>query len=223
VQGGKDGSYRATFEDKPLMSDIVFLRAWVAVELPRFYNPVTNLLVAPDKRHTPGAVQRAGHKTAEIMAADAEQEQEEEAAEAADDAGAGAAAGAAGEGFQPAKAFTGARAGHVFKLGCQGLGYYPDAGPAAAAQASARTAAAGKGSSSGTAAAGGAAAPPPPDGSGWLGLRTVAELRRELGVGAPRNQDSLYKDVERLPKVFNPLRIPKALQVGHCCHCAGTV
>ena len=26
------------------MSDIVFLRAWVAVDLPRFYNPVTNLL-----------------------------------------------------------------------------------------------------------------------------------------------------------------------------------
>ena len=28
------------------MSDIVFLRAWVQVELPRFYNPVTNLLAA---------------------------------------------------------------------------------------------------------------------------------------------------------------------------------
>jgi hypothetical protein len=25
-------------------SDIVFLRAWVSVDLPRFYNPVTNLL-----------------------------------------------------------------------------------------------------------------------------------------------------------------------------------
>ena len=44
VQGGKDGSFRASFEDKPLMSDIIFLRAWVAVDLPRFYNPVTNLL-----------------------------------------------------------------------------------------------------------------------------------------------------------------------------------
>jgi len=45
-QEGNAGSYRATFEDKPLMSDVVFLRAWVAVDLPRFYNPVTNLLSA---------------------------------------------------------------------------------------------------------------------------------------------------------------------------------
>lgn len=47
VHGGKDGSFRATFEDKPLLSDIIFLRAWVAVDLPRFYNPVTNLLAPP--------------------------------------------------------------------------------------------------------------------------------------------------------------------------------
>ena len=44
VHGGKAGSFRASFEDKPLLSDIVFLRAWIAVDLPRFYNPVTNLL-----------------------------------------------------------------------------------------------------------------------------------------------------------------------------------
>ncbi|KIY94899.1 putative Ribosome biogeneis protein BMS1 like protein [Monoraphidium neglectum] len=31
VQGGRDGSVRVTFEDKPLISDIVFLRAWVQV------------------------------------------------------------------------------------------------------------------------------------------------------------------------------------------------
>ena len=47
VHGGKDGVFRATFEDKPLLSDIVFLRAWVALDLPRFYNPVTNLLAPP--------------------------------------------------------------------------------------------------------------------------------------------------------------------------------
>ncbi len=47
VHGGKDGAFRATFEDKPLLSDIVFLRAWIAVDLPRFYNPVTNLLAPP--------------------------------------------------------------------------------------------------------------------------------------------------------------------------------
>ena len=41
---GKEGSIRCTFEDKILMSDIVFLRAWVNVDIPRFFNPVTTLL-----------------------------------------------------------------------------------------------------------------------------------------------------------------------------------
>ena len=51
VHKAKDGSFRATFEDKPLLSDIVFLRAWVAVDLPRFYNPVTNLLAPAPRSH----------------------------------------------------------------------------------------------------------------------------------------------------------------------------
>jgi ribosome biogenesis protein BMS1 len=41
---GPEGSVRCSFEDKILMSDIVFLRAWVRVAVPKLYNPVLSLL-----------------------------------------------------------------------------------------------------------------------------------------------------------------------------------
>ena len=38
-------AFRATFEDKLLVSDIVFLATWVPVQVPHYYNPVTSLLL----------------------------------------------------------------------------------------------------------------------------------------------------------------------------------
>ncbi|GIY76831.1 hypothetical protein CDAR_178251 [Caerostris darwini] len=39
------GDFRATFEDKILLSDIIFLRTWVKVPVPQFCIPVTSLLL----------------------------------------------------------------------------------------------------------------------------------------------------------------------------------
>eukprot|EP00960_Hanusia_phi_P051725 760971-Hanusia_phi.AAC.1 len=97
---GEEGVFRATFEDKVLMSDIIFLRTWVQVHPPRFYNPVTNAL---------GKFEGGGEE-------------------------------------------------------------------------------------------------------GWKRMRTVGEIRRARKEAVPVNKDSLYKPIERQPRVFNPLRIPKSLQ-----------
>jgi ribosome biogenesis protein BMS1 len=44
IREGQPGSFRATFEDKILLSDIVFCRTWMPVEMKQYYNPVTNHL-----------------------------------------------------------------------------------------------------------------------------------------------------------------------------------
>ncbi|KAI0775519.1 DUF663-domain-containing protein [Trametes elegans] len=91
-----DGAFRAAFEDKILMSDIVFLRAWYSIQPRKFYNPVTSLLLSDKEK--------------------------------------------------------------------------------------------------------------------WQGMRLTGQVRREQGVKTPTNINSVYKPVERPPRRFNPLRVPKKLQ-----------
>jgi ribosome biogenesis protein BMS1 len=56
------GYFRATFEDKVLMSDIVFLRAWYPVKPKKYYNHVRSLLVESKQwngMRTNGQIRRA--------------------------------------------------------------------------------------------------------------------------------------------------------------------
>ncbi|XP_035450333.2 ribosome biogenesis protein BMS1 homolog [Spodoptera frugiperda] len=95
-----EGAFRATFEDKILMSDIVFCRTWYKVDVTKFYAPVVNLLLP------------VGAKNA------------------------------------------------------------------------------------------------------WQGMKTKGQLKREKNIKNDANVDSLYTEVNRAPKVFKPLVIPKNLQKG---------
>ncbi|KAJ6138970.1 hypothetical protein N7471_005456 [Penicillium samsonianum] len=65
-----DGCFRATFEDKILMSDIAFLRAWYPIKPHRYYNPVTNLLdqVDGEKGHPHPQIKDSTYKPIERQA-----------------------------------------------------------------------------------------------------------------------------------------------------------
>jgi hypothetical protein len=220
VEGVPDGGVRVTFEDKPLLSDIVFLRAWVAVDIPRLYNTMTNLLAPPVRPSNAAAITRKGSaKAAAEAAAAAEEEQQptqQQLLQQQQQHKQVAAAAAKGAEFIPAVQFSGARAGYVFKKGPQGVGYYHDTGLCSNVLASSSAAAAAETAAAAAAAAVAAAAPVgttgDPGSGGWIGMRTVAELRRAAGVGAPRETDSLYRPIERAPRVFNPLKVPAKLQ-----------
>eukprot|EP00566_Odontella_aurita_P003905 CAMPEP_0113565530 /NCGR_PEP_ID=MMETSP0015_2-20120614/22227_1 /TAXON_ID=2838 /ORGANISM="Odontella" /LENGTH=1263 /DNA_ID=CAMNT_0000467735 /DNA_START=127 /DNA_END=3914 /DNA_ORIENTATION=- /assembly_acc=CAM_ASM_000160 len=47
---GRPGTFRATFEDKIVMSDIVFCRTWMPVEIKQYYNPVSSLLLGGGRK-----------------------------------------------------------------------------------------------------------------------------------------------------------------------------
>ncbi|KAK9727914.1 40S ribosome biogenesis protein Tsr1 and BMS1 C-terminal [Popillia japonica] len=47
-----EGCFRATFEDKIQLSDIVFCRTWYKVDVQQFYTPITTLLLPPDKKNS---------------------------------------------------------------------------------------------------------------------------------------------------------------------------
>ncbi|GFS46590.1 ribosome biogenesis protein BMS1 homolog [Nephila pilipes] len=55
------GDFRATFEDRILLSDIVFLRTWVNVPIPQFCIPVTSLLLPPDQKSKWQGCRTLGH------------------------------------------------------------------------------------------------------------------------------------------------------------------
>uniref|UniRef100_A0A3B5BHD2 Ribosome biogenesis protein BMS1/TSR1 C-terminal domain-containing protein n=1 Tax=Stegastes partitus TaxID=144197 RepID=A0A3B5BHD2_9TELE len=46
----------------------------------------------------------------------------------------------------------------------------------------------------------------------WSGMRTMGQLKRDLGIRNKPNTDSLYKPISRAQRHFNRLHIPKELQ-----------
>ncbi len=46
----------------------------------------------------------------------------------------------------------------------------------------------------------------------WAGMRLNAQVREEMQAAIPVQKDSLYRPIERTPRRFNPLKIPKSVQ-----------
>ena len=84
ISKGDAGSFRATFEDKILMSDIVFCRLWVPVKPLEFYNPVTSLLsdvVLGERKRGKGErdeAQKAAREARRALQDDEDDDDEEE-------------------------------------------------------------------------------------------------------------------------------------------------
>ena len=50
------------------------------------------------------------------------------------------------------------------------------------------------------------------DKTDWRGMRITGKIRAEMGIPAPSNPDSTYRNIERPTRRFNPLKVPKAIQ-----------
>jgi ribosome biogenesis protein BMS1 len=48
--------------------------------------------------------------------------------------------------------------------------------------------------------------------SHWTGMRLTGQVRRDEGLKTPLNVNSTYKRIERIPRRFNPLKVPLKLQ-----------
>jgi len=53
---------------------------------------------------------------------------------------------------------------------------------------------------------------PPAMKNAWRGMKTTGQLKREKGLRSEPQLDSLYTPIEREPRVFKPLVIPRSLQ-----------
>lgn len=46
----------------------------------------------------------------------------------------------------------------------------------------------------------------------WAGMRLTGQIRRDEGIKTPLDVNSTYKKIERAPRRFNTLKVPKKLQ-----------